>query len=148
MDLVRQLLWKTQTVGEVTDLSCSELMYLLNKGRYGLISAGSNHEQLRADLEGAGYRLTPAFGNYGGKAEGMFLVHDPDERDMVALSAKYLQHSVVIGEHGTQRMVFTNGPHKGRTKAGRGWSIATGREGQFTEVNTTDGETVRFRLDF
>ena len=148
MDLARHLLWKTQTVGEVTDLSCSELMYLLNKGRYALISAGNSHEQLKADLEGAGYRVTPAFGNYAGNAEKMYMVHDPDERDMVTLSAKYLQHSVVIAEGGSQRLVFTNGPHKGRTKAGRGWKIATSREGQFTEVNTTDGEIVRFTLQF
>ena len=87
-------------------------------------------------------------GNYAGNAEKMYMVHDPDERDMVTLSAKYLQHSVVIAEGGSQRLVFTNGPHKGRTKAGRGWKIATSREGQFTEVNTTDGEIVRFTLQF
>jgi hypothetical protein len=148
MDLARHLLWKTQIIGEIADLSCSELMYTLNKGRYALISAGNSHEGLRKDLERAGYRITPAVGNYAGNTESMFMVHDPDERDMIALSARYLQHSVVLGEKGTQRMIFTNGPQKGHTKAGRGWKIAAGREGQFTEINTSDGETVQFTLQF
>lgn len=148
MELVRQLLWKTPVVAEVTDLSCHELMYVLNKGSYSLISAGASHEQLREDLDRAGYRITPALGNYAGNTEAMFLVHNPDDRDMIALSSKYLQHSVVIAEGGTQRMIFTNGPQKGRTKAGRGWSIATGQEGQFTQINTSDGEVVKFTLQF
>lgn len=121
---------------------------MLNKGNYALISGGNNHETLRAELEKVGYRVTPATGNYGGKTENMFLIHDPDPRDMVALSSKYLQHSVILGGKGSQKMVFTNGPHKGRSKFGKGWKIVTSSEGQFTEVNTTDEGIVRFSLQF
>lgn len=148
MGIVQQLLWKTPTLGEFTDISCAELVHLLNKGRYALISGGNSHEALKNEIEEAGYRVTPATGNYGGRTEPMFLVHDPDVRDMVALGSKYLQHSVVIAEAGRQKMIFTNGPHKGRIRAGRGWKIATGLEGQFTEISTTDGEKVRFSLQF
>jgi hypothetical protein len=148
MDIAYQLLWRTQAVGEVTDLSCHELMHTLNRGRYALISAGLNHDRLRDVLEGAGYRVTPAIGNYAGSAEPMFMVHDPNERDMLALAAKYKQQSVVMAEGGIQRLIIVSGPNKGRTRASRGWSLATGREGNYTQIETTDGETVRFRLDF
>lgn len=148
MDLAYQLLWKTQAVGEATDLSCHELMHTLNHGKFALISGGANNAQLRAHLEGAGYRVTPAIGSYGGSEEAMCMVHNPNEKDMLALAENYKQQSVVMAEKGRTRLIVTTGPHKGRSKAGRGWSIAAGQDGNYTQVDTTDGETVRFRLEF
>jgi hypothetical protein len=148
MDLAYQLLWKTQTVGEVTDVSCHELMHLLNHGRYCMIAGGASNTQLRSELDGAGYRITPAAGHHAGTSEPMFMVHDPNENDMIALAVKYQQNSVVLGEGGSQRLIFTGGTHKGQSRAGRGWSIVTSGEGSFTQIDTVDGETVRFRLEF
>lgn len=148
MDLAYQLLWKTQAIGEANDLSCHELMHTLNHGNFALIAGGANHEQLRAQLDGAGYRITPAVGSYGGSEEQMFMVHDANEKDMVALAERYKQQSVVMADKGRTKLIVTTGPHKGRTRAGRGWSIATGQDGNFTQIETSDGETVRFRLDF
>ena len=148
MDLAYQLLWKTQAIGEATDLSCHELMHTLNHGKFALIAGGANNEQLRTQLEGAGYRITQAVGSYGGSEELLFMVHDPNEKDMVTLAERYKQQSVVIANKGATRRIVTAGPYKGRTRAGRGWSIAASREGNFTQIETSDGETVRFRLDF
>jgi hypothetical protein len=146
MDLAYQLLWKTQAIGEANDLSCHELMHTLNHGKFALI--GANAEQLRALLDGAGYRITPALSSYAGSEELMFMVHNPNEKDMLALAEKYKQQSVVMADKGRTKLIVTNGPHKGRTRAGRGWSIVTGQDGNFTQIETSDGETVRFRLDF
>ena len=145
MGIAHELSWETQVTSGLTGLSCSELIAMLNGGRYALIAGG---RRLAAELDRAGYTYTPAEGSYAGSLEPMFMVHDPDERDMVALATKYQQDSVVIGEGGEQKMVFTHGPHKGRMKAGRGWQLATGREGSFTTITTTDGLPVRFTLSF
>jgi hypothetical protein len=147
MDIAYQLLWKTQVVA-TTDLSCHELMHVLNQGSYALVSAGANHEQLRLALEGAGYRITSAVGNYGGSQEPLFMVHEPNERDMVALATKYNQQSVVFSSNGVSRLLITTGPNKGHSKAARGWKLVTSREGNFTQIETSDGETVRFSLEF
>jgi len=148
MDLAYQLLWKTQSMGDTTDLSQHELMHALDNGRFSLISAGANHEQLRSMLESAKYHITPAVSNYAGSSESMFMVHDPNERDMISLAEKYKQQSVVMAEHGLSKRIFTSGPNKGRTRAGRGWSAVASHEGNYIKVETTDGEHVRFRLEF
>jgi hypothetical protein len=124
MDLAYQLLWKTQTVGEVSDVSCHELMHLLNHGRYCLISGGASNMQLRSDLDGAGYRTTPAAGHHAGASEPMFMVHDPNEKDMIALAVKYQQNSVVLGEGGSQRLIFTGGTHRDKPKLGAGGPLS------------------------
>jgi hypothetical protein len=123
-------------------------MHALNHGRFALLSGGANNEQLRAALDGAGYRITPAIGSYGGSEESMFMVHDPNEKDMVALAEKYKQQSVVIADKGVFRLIVTKGPNKGRTRAGRGWKLAARQDDNFTQIETSDGETVRFQLDF
>jgi len=148
MDIAYQLLWKTQAMGETTDLSKHELMHALDHGRFSLISAGANHEQLRSLLETARYRITPAVSNYAGSSENMFMVHDPNERDMISLAERYKQQSVTISERGLSKLIFTNGPNKGKTRAGRGWSAVASHENNYTKVETTDGEHVLFRLEF
>jgi hypothetical protein len=148
MDIAYQLLWKTPSMGETTDLSLHELTHSLDHGRFSLIAAGANHEQLRSKLEAANYRITPAVSNYAGSTDSLFMVHDPNERDMVSLAERYKQQSVTIAEFGLSRLICTAGPNKGSVKAGRGWSPVASHEGNCIKVETTDGETVRFRLDF
>jgi hypothetical protein len=147
MDLAYQLLWKTQALGEATDLSCHELMHVLNHGNFALLSGGARNEQLRTHLETAGYRITPAVGNYAGAEEYMYMVHDPNEKDMTALAEKYHQQSIVLSNKGATRLVVTHGPHKGRTRVGHGWHIAASQDANYTQIETSDGETVRFRLE-
>jgi len=147
MDLAYKLLWKTQVLGEISDLSCRELVHTLNHGRFALIAAGLNTGNLIGVLESAGYRSTPAKGKYGGTYEPMFMVHDPRERDMLILAERYKQHAVVLADNGVYRLVTTFGPNKGQVRYGSGWSIVAGMEGNFTQVETSDGETIRFRLE-
>jgi len=148
MDLAKQLLWKTYTVGEVTDISQHELIYTISKGNYALISGGNNNEALRTELEELNYRITPATGNYGGRLEKMFLVHDPEDEEIIGLGVKYLQNSIILGKAGKHRMLFTNGPKKGKSKIGKGWEEPRDSGQHFTEVQTTDGKKFRFSLNF
>lgn len=148
MHSAHALSWKIEVFGEVTGLSCRDLIALLNAGRYALIAGGAGHQQLATQLSAAGYDFAPAVGVFAGRSDHIFIVQNPDERDMIALARKYRQDSLVIGEGGQQRMIFTEGPHAGEQKAGKGWRLATGREGQFTQLETTDGQTVRFALEF
>lgn len=148
MDLAYQLLWKTQATSEANDMSCHELIHTLNHGNFALIGGGPRIQQLRRDLDGAGYRVTPAMGSYGGSQEAVFMVHDPNEKDILALGERYKQQSVIIANKGRTILVVTTGPSKGHIRAGRGWSVAAAQDVNFTQVETSDGETVRFRLEF
>jgi hypothetical protein len=148
MDIAYQLLWKTPSMGETTDLSLHELTHSLDHGRFSLIAAGANHEQLRSKLEAANYRITPAISNYAGSSDSLFMVHDPNERDMISLAEKYKQQSVTIAEHGLSRLIYTGGPHRGSVRAGRGWSTVASHEGNYIKVETTDSAAVLFRMDF
>lgn len=131
-----------------SQIACAELINLLNNGSYALLASNLHTKELASDLEKEGYKYTPAEGSYAGYVEPMFMIQNPVPADIIALAKKYGQTSFVLSSAGEQQMIFTNGPHKGKIRKGRGWYLATGREGSFTTINTSDGFSVRFALSF
>jgi hypothetical protein len=158
---------KPQGQGGPVGLTASDLTAALTKGRYAILSAGKNpnnaedmqlsDEQidqrsgaLQQDLVQAGYMFTPAEGRYGGESEGSFLVmaHETETQDVVALGKKYNQDSVIVADKGQQQMIFTTGENAGQAIVGEGFEALPEDSPEYTEIQTEDGQMVKFSLNF
>jgi len=153
--------------GREVKLSTSEVKVILNSGKYALISAGRNpddvkdkaltdeqinarHRQLREDLVAGGYAYTGVVGHYGEEEQSfLVMVHEAERADIIKMGTKYHQESVIYGEGGHQQLIYTEGESVGTYLAGEGWrEIPGAQEDYYTELTTAEGQKVRFSLNF
>lgn len=150
--------------GRHVSLSKDQLGGLLKDGNFGFISAGRNpanevdkkltdeqieqrYDKLRQDLQEAGYKFTEITGHYGAP-EKSFLVVNPDRGEMSKLGKKYNQDSVIFGDQGKQEMLFTTGENEGKSHFGEGWKEVPDAEDFYSEVPLTNGQRMKFSLNF
>ena len=141
-----------------------DLKALLETGPFSIISAGRNpkipddkgktdeeiearHTELEEELKKKGYKYIPVKGHYGGE-EDSFIVPHATESAMNKLGKKFNQDSVIHSKDGKHKMTFTTGEHAGKHHKGEGHKEVPDAEDFFTEVTTSDGNTVKFSLNF
>jgi hypothetical protein len=166
-----------------------KLQETLTKGHYSLISAGKNgddpkeagmspddeffhkrHEELRGELEKAGFSYTEVVGHYGGKEDTFLVFHDDTELTpktqksimvhhadakeskkrrsfLEDLGKKYNQNSVLHAGEGRNDMVFTTGSKAGKTCGGNGWKEAPDATDYYTDIELKSKKHTKFQLD-
>jgi len=146
--------------------SKADLKVILNKTTFALLSAGKNPEdpedmkltdedikvrtaELRADLLKSGYVITKTNGMYDLPEDSvMFMTHDADKREVMAIGKKYKQDSVIFAQNGKQDMIFTAGPNAGKSDmSGQGFEMNQKAKNYYTEVKV-GGKWVKFSLLF
>lgn len=85
---------------------------------------GGNTE-LENLLKQGKYDYKPALGKYSGEVQPSFLVKDLSSEEAMALGEKFGQESVYVTEGNKQRLLFTNGPNKGKYAEGSGIEVFT-----------------------
>lgn len=118
--------------------SVGELRLILEKGHFALLNTGRSPAYpedadrpaeffrerailLENDLVALGYsytKVTAQSSEVGGGDQ--FMVHNPDEKDMLELGATYHQESIIISDRQENRMIYLAGEHKGKVRYGHG----------------------------
>jgi hypothetical protein len=91
--------------------------------KHPVLTPGGN-EALEAEIKARGHHYEPVEGRYDDptKPERGFLIHGISPEELVDLGHRYGQDSVVYTDgEGRNKMIYSNGPNKGRFVAGRGW---------------------------
>lgn len=150
-------------------LTIDSVTNILNKGSYGIISAGINsnseedgklseaeladrYKALEKDLVSTGHSFTKVKGvwndgNGGVSEEVSYLVNGLDEASLTKLGTKYNQDSVIHGSKGTNRYIYTTGSNKGKYHSGKGFEeLPKAKEG-YTVVTLADGSKFKFSLN-
>lgn len=153
--------------GGVVELSGVDVQIALTQGKYALLSAGRNpnnaedmqlsdeqiavrSQALQRDLVDSGYMFTPSIGRYGGQTEDSYLVmaHEAETQEVIALGQKYNQDSIIAADGGNQQMIFTTGPNAGQAHVGSGFEALPDEAPEYTRIETEDGQSVKFSLNF
>jgi hypothetical protein len=153
--------------GGVVALSSVDVKIALTQGKYALLSAGRNpnnaedmqlsdeqiavrSQALQQDLVNSGYMFTPSIGRYGGETEDSYLVmaHEAETQEVIALGQKYNQDSIIAADGGNQQMIFTTGPNAGQAHVGSGFEALPDEAPEYTRIETEDGQSVKFSLNF
>jgi hypothetical protein len=144
-----------------------DVQIALTQGKYALLSAGRNpnnaedmqlsdeqisvrSQSLQQDLVNSGYMFTPSIGRYGGETEDSYLVmaHEAETQEVIALGQKYNQDSIIAADSGNQQMIFTTGPNEGQAHVGSGFEALPDEAPEYTRIETEDGRSVKFSLNF
>lgn len=160
--LVRALRRRPDGQGGHVSLQAKQLEIVLNRGTFGLISAGKSPQddhaltdeelaerdaRLRKALDEAGYVYTKAQGHYGEREDSyLVMVHDADREHLTHLGRELNQDSVIYGEAGQYELIFTTGENaeRGLCVHGDSWSRVGEEQADFyTEVEGAG----RFTLD-
>jgi len=158
---------RPQGQGGVVGLSSMDVEIALTQGKYALLSAGRNpnnaedmqlsdeqisvrSQALQQDLVNSGYMFTPSVGRYGGETEDSYLVmaHEAETQEVIALGQKYNQDSIIAADGGNQQMIFTTGPNAGQAHVGSGFEALPDEAPEYTRIETEDGRSVKFSLNF
>lgn len=83
--------------------------------RFPVATPGGN-PGLQAELKASGLRHEQTEGSYGGDLEHPFIVHNPTREQAFDLGRRFGQEAVIFSENGRQEMLFTNGPHAGKSR--------------------------------
>ncbi len=153
--------------GGPVGLSSQDVQIALTQGKYALLSAGRNpnnaedmqlsdeqiavrSQALQQDLVNSGLMFTPSVGRYGGETEDSYLVmaHEAEPQEIIALGKKYNQDSIITADRGTQQMVFTTGENAGQAHVGSGFEPLPDDSPEYTRIETEDGQSVKFSLNF
>lgn len=153
--------------GGPVGLSSQDIQIALTQGKYALLSAGRNpnsaedmqlsdeqiaarSQALQQDLVGSGYMFTPSIGKYGGEIEDSYLVmaHEAETQEVIALGQKYNQDSIIAADGGNQQMIFTTGQNAGQAHVGSGFEPLPDEAPEYTRIETEDGQSVKFSLNF
>jgi hypothetical protein len=95
------------------------------KGSFGIMSAedpyfpaetASTSENLGAHLKALGLHHEPVVGQYENARENSSLIHNPTREQMMDLGRRFGQESVVFSQNGNHEILYTNGPHKGKSR--------------------------------
>jgi hypothetical protein len=167
-----------------------KLQEILTKGHYSIMSGGKNpndpkevsmapddeffhkrHEDLRGELEKAGFPYTEVIGHYDGGKENSFLVfHDDTElttktqksimvhhkdgeesksrrKILEDLGTKFNQDSVLHAGEGRNDIVFTTGVKKGKNCGGNGWKESPEELDNYTDIELEGKDHTKFQLD-
>ncbi len=158
---------RPQGQGGAVGLSSMDVQIALTQGKYALLSAGRNpnnaedmqlsdeqisvrSQALQQDLVNSGYMFTPSIGRYGGETEDSYLVmaHEAETQEVIALGQKYNQDSIIAADGGNQQMIFTTGPNAGQAHVGSGFEALPDEAPEYTRIETEDGRSVKFSLNF
>jgi hypothetical protein len=82
-------------------------------------SSGDNNS-LQNELRYHGYQFEPVKGQYQGVPEDSFLVKNPDPKVVAGMAKKLGQESILLGNGGQHKILYTNGENEGRYHAGTG----------------------------
>lgn len=154
--------------GGVVRLTSMDVQIALTQGKYALLSAGRNpksaedmqlsdeqiavrSQALQQDLVNSGYMFTPSLGKYEGVTEDSYLVmaHEVETQEVIALGQKYNQDSIIAADGGKQQMIFTTGENVGQAHVGSGFQpLPDEATEEFTRIETEDGQSVKFSLNF
>lgn len=91
--------------------------------KHAVLTPGGN-AALEAEIKARGHRYEQVEGRYDDptKPERGFLIHGIDPEELVDLGHRYGQDSVVYTDgEGRNKLIYSNGPDKGKFVAGRGW---------------------------
>jgi hypothetical protein len=128
------------------------------------------HEQLRDELEKRGLRHTEVVGHYGGKETSFLVFHDDTEltpktqksvivhhhnaeelnknrKVIEELGKKFNQNSVLHGNGGKNKLVFTAGDKAGQECGGKGWKEMPEAKDYYTDIKLEGKEHTKFNLD-
>ena len=132
----------TEEIPELTDAEAADSKLTQSQ-------INERYKNLEKDLKNAGYTYTKVNGQYG-EHEDHFLVmtHDADRNEMLELGKKYNQNSIIYAENGKQEMHFTVGKNTGMVHLGEGVEDKPRASDFYTEVETSDGQKVKFALNF
>jgi hypothetical protein len=153
--------------GSLNKLTRTEVENLLTGGNYTLISGGRNMndpvDSLSSDrfisrrtkalkrlIEKKGHRFQVVVGKYG-VIEESFLVLDTinDEDFLLKLGRKFKQESIILGNTGLQKMIYTTGDKAGKAYFGMGHVFFdSSQTDYFTQIITSEGDILRFSLNF
>lgn len=155
---------KREGEGREVSLTLREIVYSLNQGTVGFVSAGRNpnnaidkkmtdsqikkrYGDLRKDLIDGGYAFTPVVGKYG-EVEDSYMVmsHNPDEEELKQLGQKYNQDSVLYYEKKKSRLHYTTGKNQGKKNEGRGFKF-TKEADNYTQIKASDNGQLKFAMN-
>lgn len=99
------------------EMTTKDITPLLTRGFWGAISAvkdgdTSNHEKLKNELKGLGYKIFEVEGKYGGVTEPAFFVYYPNpetSRIIQVLANKYNQESALHAKGGEYWLEYNDG---------------------------------------
>jgi hypothetical protein len=76
------------------------------------------------------------------------MAHEAETQEIVALGKKYNQDSIITADLGTQQMIFTTGDNVGKAHVGSGFEPLPDDSPEYTRIETEDGQSVKFSLNF
>jgi hypothetical protein len=160
------LSWSIQAFA---DFSKEEFLSILTTGDYVLISADRNMKnpadaalsdediadrtlKLEKQMKKEKFKFHKITGlNYALDKSYFVAINKKNENFFLELGEDNFQESIIVGSHGLQKLVYTYGRDQGLAHEGTGVEIIETEKGTkdfYTEMITTDGIKVQFKLNF
>jgi hypothetical protein len=144
------------------ELEGKELQEILQYGKFGILSIGSNpnsektkkeeikkrEKELEKDLIENCYAYTKIVGHRGGKTDtSLVMIHEANKENLKNLGEKYDQELVIYSEEGKNEFIFTSGEKKDKYYVGNGLSTEVSDEDFYFEVDLIGKKKANFSLN-
>lgn len=112
----------------------------------------AKHEDVVAHLRASGEKVHEAGGHYGGVGEKSMIISEPKNVEGIkAIAAKTGQDSIIHSDGTNHKLIYLNGPQKGKYVAGKGTEFFNEKpKGDHSHVDNPQGGKTYFthNLDF